>query len=216
MSGARFFFCIKLLLLFFLPQVGSVHLLNLVDAVMLVISWKMLSPLLSFDRQNEHGHYCSHGCLTPNCLAQAFMHQSMTGIAAPGEEGTKIFLHTHVRWTPLQEISIKSPLRDLCNFTMSHMHAAPAIVLHRDSQAIWMPRRKLLALQAPFTCCFEVVHVALVTVIKMCNPQLKCASQLQIYREGKNYNVKYCRPPSLLQTAKTSHWTEILIKYPAI
>lgn len=46
-----------------------------------------------------------------------------------------------------------------------------------------MLRRKLLALQAPFICCFIVLHAALVIVVKMCNPQLKCAIQLQLHRD---------------------------------
>jgi len=62
-------------------------------------------------------------------------------------------------------ILVKSVWRELCNFFMSHVHAAPAIASHKDFQAISMPRRKILALQAPFTCCFEVVHVALDIVV---------------------------------------------------
>lgn len=52
---------------------------------------------------------------------------------------------------------------------MKHIPAGPAIALHGDSQAIRMPRKKLLALQAPFTCCFEVALVPVVIVLKVCN-----------------------------------------------
>lgn len=55
-SGVCSFFCIKLLPPFIIPQVGSMNLLNLVDVVMLVISWKMPSALLNFERQTENGH----------------------------------------------------------------------------------------------------------------------------------------------------------------
>lgn len=93
-------------------------------------------------------------------------------------------------WTPfsLQVVSIKSLLKDVCNFSMNHRHAPPPIDFHRDSQAIWMPSGKLLAVQAPFTRCFEMAHFALV-IVKMCNTQLKCAIQLQIYREQLQHEI---------------------------
>lgn len=49
-SGTHFFFCIKVLLPFIIPQVGRMKLLNQVDVVMLVISWKRPGPLLNFER----------------------------------------------------------------------------------------------------------------------------------------------------------------------
>lgn len=55
-SGAHSFFCIKVLLPFNIPQAESMNLLNLVNVVMPVISWKMLDPLLNFERQIECGH----------------------------------------------------------------------------------------------------------------------------------------------------------------
>lgn len=68
-----------------------------------------------------------------------------------------------------------------------------------------------MALQAPFTCCFEMVHFALVTV-RVCNPQLKRAVQLQIYSEQLQHEI--LQTSHLLRTAKTSHWIELLMKYP--